>query len=189
MKILKKIFFQKKEENETSLQKINPKNYKKSLKEYNELQQTEKKLQSQIDELIQEKIVLQIKINELEQSSIRCENCDILDEQIKIYLQDKKNFLQRVSNLKQEIKIYQSNIKNQPNKIEDDEILQPNEPLPEPAKYFIMNNKFYIIDNNNDLYTLTKCKKFEEYKKKNAQYDKGQEELLLKFINSYSKEK
>ena len=64
MKILKKIFFQKKKENETSLPKINPKNYKKSLKEYNELQQTEKKLQSQIDELIQEKIVLQIKINE-----------------------------------------------------------------------------------------------------------------------------
>ena len=31
MKILKKIFFQKKKENETSLPKINPKNYKKTL--------------------------------------------------------------------------------------------------------------------------------------------------------------
>lgn len=189
MKILKKIFFQKKEENETSLPKISQKKYRKSLKEYNDLQQKEKKLQSQIDELIQKKIVLQIKINELEQSSIRCENCDILDEQIKEYLQDKKNFLQRISNLKEEIKIYQSNIKNQFNKTENDEILQPNEILPEPVKYFIMNNKFYIIDKNNDLYTLTKCKKFEEYKKNNAQYDKGQEDLLLNFINSYSKEK
>ena len=31
MKILKKIFFQKKKENETSLPKINPKNYKKPI--------------------------------------------------------------------------------------------------------------------------------------------------------------
>ena len=172
MKTLKRLFFKGKTDN----------SYKQLLKEYKELQAKEKALQSQLDELIEEKVTGQIKINELQKETVRCENCERMNKQIQSYLNIKKDLLSEIKNLNDEIKTLSTRVSTQEN-------LDQNSPLPQPEKYFIMNNKYYIIDKERNLYTLSKCTKYEEFKEKIYKEGKcigDDNDLLMQFINIYS---
>ena len=149
MKTLKRLFFKDKTNN----------TYKQLLKEYKELQVKEKLLQSQLDELIEEKVTGQIKINELQKETARCENCERMNKQIQAYLNIKKDLLLETKTLNDEIKALSTTVSTKEN-------LDINSSLPQPEKYFIMNNKYYIIDKERNLYTLSRCTKYEEFKEK-----------------------
>ena len=172
MKTLKRLFFKDKTNN----------TYKQLLKEYKELQVKEKLLQSQLDELIEEKVTGQIKINELQKETARCENCERMNKQIQAYLNIKKDLLLETKTLNDEIKALSTTVSTKEN-------LDINSSLPQPEKYFIMNNKYYIIDKERNLYTLSKCTKYEEFKEKMYNEGKctgGDNDLLMQFINIYS---
>ena len=43
---------------------------------------------------------------------------------------------------------------------------EKNESLPSIEQYFIVNNKFQLVDSNKNLWHMKKCMKFQEFKKK-----------------------
>ena len=87
MKLLHKLFIKKENSNKNSNE------YKKMLKEYRSLQRKEKELQDKLDLLIRDKITYQIEINNLKKETYKCNQCDVLKENIKQKVKINKELL------------------------------------------------------------------------------------------------
>jgi len=60
-----------------------------------------------------------------------------------------------------------------------------NESLPNIEQYFIVNNKFQLVDSNKDLWHMKKCMKFQEFKKKFDKANLSPDDLLREFVETY----
>ena len=156
MKLLHRLFIRK--DNSTSNE------YTKMLKEYRKLQRKEKELQDKLDLLIQDKISYQIDINNLKKETYHCKQCDILKEKIKHQIIINKELIAQ----KEEIKKEFLNIKK------------------ESVTYIIKNGKYFILDNNGNLFILSKCSKNKDYNdnKCNEISSISNIDILSRFINN-----
>lgn len=60
-----------------------------------------------------------------------------------------------------------------------------NECLPNIEQFFVFKNKISLVDSEKNLWHLKKCKKFEEFTKKNAHSYKNKEDNLFAFLEYY----
>ena len=137
MKLLHKLFIKKENSNKNSNE------YKKMLKEYRSLQRKEKELQDKLDLLIRDKITYQIEINNLKKETYKCNQCDVLKENIKQKVKINKQLLSEKEEIQKEI----DNMKN-------DHL--------DNVTFAFKDNKYFILDKEN-LYILSKCSKSEGY--------------------------
>ena len=59
------------------------------------------------------------------------------------------------------------------------------ESLPSIEQYFIVNNKFQLVDNNKELWHMKKCMKFQEFKNKYKEANLSPDDLLKEFVENY----
>lgn len=135
MKLLHRLFIKKENSSKNSNE------YKTMLREYRSLQRKEKELQDKLDLLIQDKISYQIEINNLKKETYKCKQCDILKENIKQKVKINKELISEKEEIQKEI----DSMKN------------------ENLTFAFKDNKYFILDNNNNLYILSKCSKSEGY--------------------------
>ena len=65
------------------------------------------------------------------------------------------------------------------------EEISKNESLPSIEQYFILNNKFQLVDSDRNLWHMKKCRKFQEFKDKNKSIYKSSEDILKAFVDTY----
>ena len=63
--------------------------------------------------------------------------------------------------------------------------IEKNESLPNIEQYFIVNNKFQLVDSNKNLWHMKKCMKFQEFKQKYEQANLSPDDLLKEFVETY----
>ena len=137
MKLLHKLFIKKENSNKNSNE------YKKMLKEYRSLQRKEKELQDKLDLLIRDKITYQIEINNLKKETYKCNQCDVLKENIKQKVKINKELLSEKEEIQKEI-----------DSMKNDHL--------DNVTFAFKDNKYFILDKEN-LYILSKCSKSEGY--------------------------
>ena len=74
------------------------------------------------------------------------------------------------------------NIKKKKDKKEK---INKSESLPNIEQYFILNNKFQLVDSDRNLWHMKKCRKFQEFKDKNKSIYKSSEDILKAFVDTY----
>ena len=161
MKLLHKLFIKKENSNKNSNE------YKKMLKEYRSLQRKEKELQDKLDLLIRDKITYQIEINNLKKETYKCNQCDVLKENIKQKVKINKELLSEKEEIQKEI----DNMKN-------DHL--------DNVTFAFKDNKYFILDKEN-LYILSQCSKSERYIDKDSIckdiHSIDSNDILSRFIN------
>jgi hypothetical protein len=89
-----------------------------------------------------------------------------------------------ISELKKQLEAIKAKKKKRKNKKMKEKI-NKNESLPNIEQYFILNNKFQLVDKNRNLWHMKRCNKFQEFKEKNKNIYKSSDEILKAFVDSY----
>ena len=121
----------------------------------------------------------QYKSNE---NNFKCPNCIIKNEELIKLTDEKIDIMNAINELKKQLEVLKTNEKKK-KKIKEE--ISKNESLPSVEQYFILNNKFQLVDKDFNLWHMKKCNKFREFKEKNENIYKNPEDLLKAFINYY----
>ena len=115
----------------------------------------------------------------------KCCNCETKNEELKKLHAEKKEICEAIRELKiqlEETKKQQNNInKKKCNK----EIIDRKETLPNIEQYFILNNKFQLVDSDRNLWHMKKCCKFQQFKEEKKNEYSTSEEILKAFVDVY----
>ena len=118
---------------------------------------------------------------EKNKNNFKCPNCIIKNEELIKLTDEKIDIMNAINELKKQLEVLKANEKKK--KIKEE--ISKNEPLPNIEQYFILNNKFQLVDKDFNLWHMKKCNKFKEFKEKNENIYKNPEDLLKAFINYY----
>lgn len=121
----------------------------------------------------------------------KCAGCEAKTEQLNKLSEEKVEICAAIQDLKtqlEEMKKAQSanekkekKSKNKKNK----SIINTNESLPNIEQYFILNNKFQLVDSNRNLWHMKKCQKFQQFKEDKKKEYSTEDEILMAFVNQY----
>ena len=123
----------------------------------------------------------------------KCPGCEAKTEQLNKLSEEKVEICAAIQDLKtqlEEMKKAQSEnekkekekkAKNKKNKSK----INTNESLPNIEQYFILNNKFQLVDSNRNLWHMKKCQKFEQFKEEKKKEYSTEDEILMAFVNQY----
>ena len=115
-------------------------------------------------------------------NDFKCSNCEKKNEELIKMKNEKLNIMNAIDELKKQLEILKTNNKKKKKKKEE---ISKNESLPSIEQYFILNNKFQLVDKDFNLWHMKKCNKFIEFKEKNGNNFKNPEDLFKEFINYY----
>lgn len=71
------------------------------------------------------------------------------------------------------------------NKVKKKNSINKSESLPSIEQYFILNNKFQLVDSDRNLWHMKKCQKFEVFKEQNKNNFSSAEDVLKAFVDMY----
>ena len=120
-----------------------------------------------------------------EGNSIICSNCQIKDKELEKLKNEKQEICLSISNLKKQLEELKANEKKIKKKKDKKEKINKSESLPNIEQYFILNNKFQLVDSDRNLWHMKKCRKFQEFKEKNKSIYKSSEDILKAFVDTY----
>ena len=106
------------------------------------------------------------------------------NDELKKLTNEKMDIMLAISELKKQLEALKANEKKRKNKKMKEKI-NKNESLPNIEQYFILNNKFQLVDKNRNLWHMKRCNKFQEFKEKNKNIYKTSDEILKAFVDSY----
>lgn len=115
----------------------------------------------------------------------KCCNCETKNEELSKLNEEKKEICEVIQELKvqlEETKKQQNNIKK---KKCNKEIIDRKETLPNIEQYFILNNKFQLVDSDRNLWHMKKCCKFQQFKEEKKNQYSTSEEILKAFVDVY----
>ena len=111
----------------------------------------------------------------------KCPNCIIKNEELIKLTDEKLNIMNSINELKKQLEVLKANEKKK--KIKEE--ISKNEPLPNVEQYFVLNNKFQLVDKDFNLWHMKKCNKYRDFKEKNGNIYQNPEDLFKAFINYY----
>lgn len=158
-------------------------NEKELRKELKVLLEQEINCQKQIDLLVKQKVKMQIEMAKLESEINSCEECARKSLKIREAIEDNKMLKELFLEYAEEL----NDFKKKNGKF--DEVLNPNSSLPEIERYFLWNHKLYLVDSEFNLYSLSLCNKFLEYKADSKVFGKKNDEILKEYINKFLRKK
>ncbi len=122
--------------------------------------------------------------NVINNENYKCPNCEKKNDELKKLTNEKMDIMLAISELKKQLEALKANEKKRKNKKMKEKI-NKNESLPNIEQYFILNNKFQLVDKNRNLWHMKRCNKFQEFKEKNKNIYKSSDEILKAFVDSY----
>jgi len=105
-----------------------------------------------------------------------------MEEKVK---EEKEEIYSIITSLRKRIDEIKLNEKLKKEKKNKREKIKKNESLPNIEQYFILNNKFQLVDSDKDLWHMKKCSKFQEFKKSFAGKNISPEDILKEFVDEY----
>ena len=153
-------------------------------KNYNEIKEEINLLKTMIISIFNKDIEKNNKNN------IKCIFCEKNELLLKKYEKENKELHSVINNLKNQLYKLKLNYKfKKDNKIikKNKFKVENNAPLPNIQQFFIKNNKYMLIDSNNNLWHLNKCNKFYKYKEKNEGKYNSLDDINNYFKDEYEK--
>ncbi len=146
-----------------------------------------KELKSQIDIFksnieIYKKKMMEIKENKT--ANQKCKFCEEKKLELSKMASEKEEIFNSIKSLRKQLDELKLNEKIKKEK-KKKQRTEKNESLPSIEQYFIVNNKFQLVDSNKNLWHMKKCMKFQEFKKKYEQANLSPDDLLKEFVESY----
>ena len=147
-----------------------------------------KGLKEQIEQFKQNLDLYKQKINDIKNNNnnVKCSFCEEKKKELNKMEEEKKEILSFINSLKKQIeesKLSEQLKKDKKNKREK---IKKTESLPNIEQYFILNNKFQLVDSDKNLWHMTKCLKFQEFKKNFEGNDNiSSDDILKEFIERY----
>ena len=121
-------------------------------------------------------------------SNIPKDKCPFCEEKklklIKVE-EEKEEIYSTITSLRKQIDEIKLNEKLKKEKKNRREKIKKTESLPNIEQYFILNNKFQLVDSDKDLWHMKKCLKFQEFKKSFAGKNISPEDILKEFVDEY----
>ena len=99
--------------------------------------------------------------------------------------EEKEEIYSTITSLRKQIDEIKLNEKLKKEKKNKREKIKKTESLPNIEQYFILNNKFQLVDSDKDLWHMKKCLKFQEFKKSFAGKNISPEDILKEFVDEY----
>ena len=127
----------------------------------------------------------QNKISTTNSSEIQCKNCAQKNEELLKLTNEKQEICVAINELKKQLEELKNNEKKRKNKKKKKEKINKNDSLPSIEQYFILNNKFQLVDSERNLWHMKKCQKFQNYKEKHKNEFSSSEDILKAFVDSY----
>lgn len=148
-------------------------------REYDALCNKANEYERELFELIHQKVKLQLALSSIQKQKKKgelvtnCAKCHRMNKEIDEIIKDKENMLNEFKEIKKSIQSFM-----------DDgiETIDSNAVIPQIELFFIMNDEYYLIDNNFNVYIITLCHKYKRYKEENE--DDGHNNPLIDFINN-----
>jgi len=130
----------------------------------------------------------EFKNNKNNNSNIAKDKCPFCEEKklklIKVE-EEKEEIYSTITSLRKQIDEIKLNEKLKKEKKNKREKIKKTESLPNIEQYFILNNKFQLVDSDKDLWHMKKCLKFQEFKKSFAGKNISPEDILKEFVDEY----
>ena len=145
-----------------------------------------KELKNQIDifksniDIYKQKIIA-IKENN---ANKKCKFCEEKKLELIKMASEKEEIFNSIKSLRKQLDELKLNEKIKKEKKKKQKI-EKNESLPNIEQYFIVNNKFQLVDSNKNLWHMKKCMKFQEFKKKYEKNNLSPDDLLKEFVETY----
>ena len=147
-----------------------------------------KELKAQIDIFKSNIDIYKQKIIELKENSIKkdfkCKFCEEKKLEISKMASEKEEIFNSIKSLRKQLDELKLNEKIKREKKRKQRIGK-NESLPNIEQYFIVNNKFQLVDSNKNLWHMKKCMRFQDFKKKYEQANLSPDDLLKEFVETY----
>ena len=107
------------------------------------------------------------------------------DKELEKLKNEKQEICLSINDLKKQLEELKTNEKKIKKKKDKKEKINKSESLPNIEQYFILNNKFQLVDSDRNLWHMKKCRKFQEFKEKNKSIYKSSEDILKAFVDTY----
>ena len=118
-------------------------------------------------------------------NKIKCQFCEEKQLVINKMTEEKKEIIVSITSLKKQLDELKLSEKYKKEKKKKREKINKTESLPNIEQYFILNNKFQLVDSDKNLWHMKKCLKFQEFKKKYDKTNLTSDDILKEFVDLY----
>ena len=149
--------------------------------------QQNKELKEQLDQFKNNLDIYKQKINEFKnnKNNNKCEFCEEKKLELIKMSEEKKEIYSSINSLRKQMDEIKLSEKLKKEKKKKREKIKNSESLPNIEQYFILNNKFQLVDSDKNLWHMKKCLKFQEFKKKFEGSNFSSDDILKEFVNLY----
>ena len=118
-------------------------------------------------------------------NKVKCPFCEEKKLELSKMAEEKKEIYSSITSLKKQLDELKLLEKLKKEKKKKREKIKKTESLPNIEQYFILNNKFQLVDSEKNLWHMKKCLKFQEFKKKYEGTNLSSDDILKEFVDTY----
>ena len=118
-------------------------------------------------------------------SVAKCQFCEEKKLELNKMEEEKKEIVSSITSLRNQLEELKYSEKLKKDKKKKREKIRKTESLPNIEQYFILNNKFQLVDSDKNLWHMKKCLKFQEFKKKFEGKNISSDDILKDFVDAY----
>ena len=115
----------------------------------------------------------------------KCQFCEEKKLELSKMAEEKKEIFSSITSLEKQLDELKSSQKLKKDKKKKREKIKNSESLPNIEQYFILNNKFQLVDSEKNLWHMKKCLKFQDFKKKYEGSNISSYDILKEFVIIY----
>ena len=115
----------------------------------------------------------------------KCSFCEEKKAELLKMSEEKQEIFASISLLRKQLDELKLSEELKKEKKKSRERLKKTDSLPSIEQYFILNNKFQLVDSDKNLWHMKKCLKFQEFKKRYNNSNFSKDTILQEFVNSF----
>ena len=124
-------------------------------------------------------------INNNNNNNTKCMFCEQKKAELAKMAEEKKEIVLAITELRKQLDELKISERLKKSKKKNREKIKKTESLPNIEQYFILNNKFQLVDSDRNLWHMKKCQKFQEFKKSYMNSNISAEDILKEFVDTY----
>ena len=124
-------------------------------------------------------------INNNNNNNTKCMFCEQKKAELEKMTEEKKEIVLAITELRKQLDELKISERLKKSKKKNREKIKKTESLPNIEQYFILNNKFQLVDSDRNLWHMKKCQKFQEFKKSYMNSNISAEDILKEFVDTY----
>ena len=123
--------------------------------------------------------------NNISNNNKKCQFCEEKKAELSKMAEEKKEIFLSITSLRKQLNELKLSEKSKKEKKKKREKIKKTESLPNIEQYFILNNKFQLVDSDKNLWHMKKCLRFQEFKKKYENTNLSSDDILKEFVDAY----